>query len=125
MTAETAGRLRGRTHVTSRALTRLIGVLSADALAVSSDQVTVGLTDASGRLAVHVRAPIGITSLRATRSEPQTQSGSHSGGTVLERAERAQEHIRRETSRLSGTDVAHVVVHVSGATINPEGRRVL
>ncbi|TFD47818.1 hypothetical protein E3T55_14790 [Cryobacterium frigoriphilum] len=121
MTAVTASDLRGRTHITSRALTRLIRVLSAEALTVSADQVTVGLTDAAGRLAVHVRAPIGITSLSATRSWPDP----HSDGTVLQRTERARQHIRLETGRLTGTDVAHVIVQVSGATINPEGRRLL
>lgn len=49
----------------------------------------------------------------------------NSGGTVLELAKRAQEHIRLETSRLTGTEVAHVMVQVSGASVHTEGRRVL
>ena len=112
---------RGRTRITTRALTRLVSAVSAEALGVSNDQVTALLTDARGRLAVHVRSPIRIASLTAGRP----------GATVLERAERAQEQIRLVTGRLAGTDVAHVTVQVSGAIIGPTGftrpteRRVL
>lgn len=106
---------RGRTRITPRALTRLIGAVSAEALAVPADQVTVILTDAAGRLAVHVRSPIRIGSLTEV----------HTGATVLQRAEQAQEHIRQTIGRLTGTDVAEVTVQVSGATIrSEEGRRV-
>lgn len=107
---------RGRTRITTRALTRLISAVSAEALAVTAAEVTVELTDAAGRLAVHVRSAIRIGSLTGGNT------AGHRGPTVLDRAERAQEHIRRETGRLTGTDVAHVTVQLSGAIIRPEGR---
>ncbi|MFC5930558.1 hypothetical protein D6T64_16835 [Cryobacterium melibiosiphilum] len=113
MTAPPGDVPRGRTRITTRALTRLIARVTADALAVAADQVTVGLTDAAGRLSVHVRAPIGIGAL----------TGPSTGATVLERAERAQKHIRHETARLTGTDVVRVVVQVTGALIRSTPRR--
>ena len=81
---------------------------------VATDQVSVVLTDAAGKLAIHVRSPI--------RIDPLTMR--HTGVTVLERARRAQDHIRLTSARLSGADVAHVTVQVSGAIVSPEGRRV-
>jgi hypothetical protein len=104
----------GRTRITTRALTRLIAAVSAEALVVMPDQVSVVVTDAAGKLAIHVRSPI--------RINPMTVR--HTGATVLERAARAQDHIRLTTARLSGADVTHVTVQVSGAIVSPEGRRV-
>ncbi|MBC7519025.1 MAG: hypothetical protein H7248_09150 [Microbacteriaceae bacterium] len=50
----------GRTRITSRALDRVVGAVSAEALGVEARTVSVDLSDDNGQLVVQITAPIPV-----------------------------------------------------------------
>ncbi|NQX26663.1 hypothetical protein HQQ81_04770 [Microbacteriaceae bacterium VKM Ac-2854] len=111
---------RGRTTISSRALDRVATVVAAEALGVDSGQVSVDLTDHVGDLAIAVRSPIRIPPLRRIQADPSALE--RSGGTLLERAALAQEHIGRRVGELTGSIIGQVTVRLTGAVVLTERR---
>jgi hypothetical protein len=118
LTAPTAP---GRTRIAGRALHRVVSAVTADALSVSAHDVDADLDDDAGRLSVSVRAPMSVPSLTRILDDPAALD--RSGGSVVDRARRAQERIRTRVQQLTGSDIARVVVTVTGVRIR-EDRRV-
>ncbi|MEY9950678.1 putative alkaline shock family protein YloU [Leifsonia sp. EB34] len=110
----------GRTRVTSRALDRIVTAVTADALDVDPQHVRVELADSAGALALHVSTPIGVVALPRITADPGVVA--RTGGNVLQRARNAQEQIRTSVAELTGSEIATVVVHLTGATIQAEAR---
>ena len=106
---------RGRTQVTTRALTRVIGALAATALGVSVGSISVALTDHNGSLAVSIRGPIRVVSL--ARAEGDDNAVLRTGGTVLERAARAQQSIKNDASGITGSVIDSVTIRLTGVDI--------
>jgi uncharacterized alkaline shock family protein YloU len=111
---------RGRTRITSKALNRVVSAVTADALGVDAGHVGVELADRTGALALVVTTPIRVVSLDRVRSDSSVVM--RSGGSILDRADRAQAIIRDRVTTLTGSEIARVTVKVSGVTIQPEER---
>ncbi|WEO77425.1 hypothetical protein BJQ94_19075 [Cryobacterium sp. SO2] len=104
---------RGLTHISSRAMTRVVSAVAADALGIAPSQVSVDLADAAGRLDVTVRAPIRVLPLDRADSAPDAQGED----SILARAEQSQHHIRGAVGELTGADIAGVTVRLTSARI--------
>lgn len=113
---------RGRNRVTSRALGRVSAAVAADALGVDASSVSVDVNDDNGALGLSVSAPIRVVSLRRVVADPSAVE--RSGGSILDRASRAQGVIRDAVSELTGASVGRVAVRIEDASIRSE-RRVL
>lgn len=111
---------RGRTRITAKALNRVVSAVTADTLGVEAGHVGVELADRSGALALVVTTPMRVVSLDRVQSDSSVVN--RSGGSILDRAGRAQETIRDRVTALTGSDIGRVTVTVSGVTIQPEGR---
>ena len=111
---------RGRTRITSKALNRVVSAVTADALGVDSNHVGVDLADRDGLLALTVTTPIRVVSLDRIQSDSSVVN--RSGGSILDRAARAQGDIRERVTTLTGSQIARVIVKVSGVSIQPEER---
>ncbi|WP_440708275.1 hypothetical protein [Herbiconiux sp. YIM B11900] len=111
---------RGRNRITSKALNRVVAAVTADALGVAPKRVGVDLSDEKGLLVLTVTTPIRVVSLA------RVHSGSgvidRAGGTVLDRAARAQETIRDRVAAITGSAIGRVVVRLSAADIQEEER---
>lgn len=111
---------RGRTSISSRALDRLTSAIGATALGVDARNVHVDIGDDLGQLVVTVSSPIRIVSLDRVSHEPGVIA--RSGGTVLERVERARQEIRARVRELTGYQVRTVCVQLTSVVIRPEER---
>lgn len=111
----------GRTRIAPHALDKVVSAVTANALHVPVGTVSSDLTDDGGHLSLLVSAPIGVPSLTRITDEPTALS--RSGGSVLDRARSAQEEIRTQVQHLTGSDVARVIVTITGVHIK-ENRRV-
>ncbi|MCS5720172.1 hypothetical protein N1027_18730 [Herbiconiux sp. CPCC 205763] len=109
---------RGRNRVTSKALNRVVAAVTADALGVQVNRVGVHLADERGLLALTVTAPIRVVSLARRRSGLLDRTG----GSIVERAARAQETIRDRVNELTGSAIGRVTVRLTAADIQPEER---
>lgn len=110
---------RGRTEITSRALTRVVSAVAADALGVKPGQVSVDLADTAGRLHLSVRTPIRVLPLDAV----DTEADADGADSVLARTEQAQQQIRHSVGDLTGADIAEVTVQLTSARIRLPRRR--
>ncbi|GAA4192556.1 hypothetical protein GCM10022288_24970 [Gryllotalpicola kribbensis] len=111
---------RGRTTVAPRALDRMVSAVTADTFGVTAHAVHVELSDRDGLLALHVRTPIQVVSLKGVKQKPGLVEGS--GGTLLQRASHAQQTIRERVTALTGAEIAHVSVELTGIEIQAERR---
>lgn len=111
---------RGRTTVSTRALNRLVSAVAAEALGVSVATVGTTITDDRGSLALTVSAPIPILSLTRVARDPLIVP--RSGGTILERAEQARQHIHHRAGELTGSVVSCVSVQLTGVDFKAEDR---
>jgi uncharacterized alkaline shock family protein YloU len=117
---ESLDRPRGRTSVSSRALGRVASAVSATALGVDASSVGVDLTDDRGELVLTVQSPIRTVALDRVTGDVDVVA--RTGGSVLERASRAQGEIRTGVSELTGYRIARVVVRLKSADIRQEDR---
>ena len=101
---------RGHTEVSTKAMTRLVSAVAAEALGVTPGQVTVDHADADGALDVTVRVPI-----RALPGEPGRPGAdtTDAGDAVQARADRTQQHIRGTVTALTGTPINEVTVRLT------------
>ncbi|WP_174523006.1 hypothetical protein [Herbiconiux solani] len=113
-----SGRERGRNRITTKALNRVVAAVTADALGVKASRVGVELADENGILVLTVTTPIRVVSLGRVRDGAVARSG----GSVVERAARAQETIRDRVNEITGSAVGRVTVRLSGADIQEEER---
>lgn len=120
MTAVPASAPPGRTVITARALDRVVRAVSGAALGVEPRRVGAQVRDASGLLALEVRAPIRLPSLDEIAASVDVVS--RGGGTILERAESARTEIRSRVEEITGSSVSRVVVRLDSAHIEPERR---
>ncbi|KZC96229.1 MULTISPECIES: hypothetical protein [Clavibacter] len=104
---------RGRTTVTPRAVRRVVSAVTADALEVPADDVSVTLTDVGGTLTVEARTPIRVPAL----SDRQVAEGS-----LVERLTRAQIQVRERVLGLTGSTVGRVDLRITGARIQARRR---
>lgn len=111
---------KGRTTVSTRALNRLVCAVAADALGVDPSAVGAEITDDQGNLALTVSAPIRVVALTRVHRDPSVVT--RTGGTILERAEHARQHIHYRVGELTGSTLSRVTVRLTGADIRPEGR---
>lgn len=118
--APATGQPHGRTVITARALDRVVRAVSGAALGVEPRRVGADVRDASGLLALDVRAPIRLPSLIDVAADGEVvQRG---GGSILQRAESARAEIRSRVEAITGSSIARVVVRVEAAHIEPERR---
>ncbi len=98
----------------------MITALAAEALQVSTSQVAIALSDRAGALVVAIHAPIRVVSLHEVHGDPSVVS--RSGGTVLDRAERAQLTVRTQAQQLTGSVIDSVTVRLTGVEIVKQER---
>ena len=110
----------GRTTVSTRALNRLVCAVAADELGVNPSTVGAEITDDLGKLALTVSAPIRIVSLTQVHRDPSVVR--RMGGTIVDRAEQARQHIQHRVRELTGSTLSKVTVRLTGADIQPESR---
>lgn len=111
----------GRTRITTRALTVLITAVASDTLHVDAGDVGVALGDDHGLLAIRldVRLP-------AAPLNPIARGASlveHEGGSLLDRAERAETAIAERVASLTGLRIGHITMRITGIRAQ-HGRRV-
>jgi uncharacterized alkaline shock family protein YloU len=111
---------RGRTTVSSRALERVVSAVTADTFGVTARAVHVDLTDRNGLLALQIRTPTWVASLDRVKREPAVVEAS--GGTLIQRTINAQTTIRERVTELSGAQIAHVTVQLTGINTQEERR---
>lgn len=111
---------RGRTTVAPRALDRVVSAVTADTFGVTARAVRVELSDREGLLALRVRTPIRIVSLRRVQQTPGLVETS--GGTLLQRAADGQKTIRERVTALTGAEIAHATIELTGVETHQEKR---
>lgn len=94
---------RGRTQVSSRAMTRLVAFVAAEALGITPDDVSVNLAASSGALSLTVKVLLGALA-------DGQESGNDDTDTVTADAE---ERIRGTVTGLTGAQVADVRVRLT------------
>ena len=110
----------GRTRITARALEHVTAAIAGEAFGSPGDRVQVGLTDHDGALDVVITTPIRTVSL--ARAMEEGRSVSRTGGSILERSERAEDTIRTRVNELTGHTVRQVSVHITGVHVRREAR---
>lgn len=111
---------RGRTRILPRALRQIVGMVTAESLGVTPNQVSVELGDDHGVLTLKISTPIRVVSLkRVTRDAALIE---RTGGTILARSATSQTAIRRRVGELTGADIGRVTVCLTGVDLTPERR---
>lgn len=111
---------RGRTRIVPRALRQIVGMVTAESLGVTPNQVSVELGDDHGMLALTISTSIRVVSLQRVTREPALIA--RTGGTILARSATSQTEIRRRVGELTGADIGRVVVRLTGVDVTPERR---
>lgn len=111
---------RGRNRITARALDRVATAVAADELGVQPKTVSVDTSDDAGMLELVVSSPIRVAPLSRVQRDPAIVE--RTGGTLLERAGRAQDGIRSRVAELTGSGVSRVTVRLTGVTVVEEKR---
>ena len=111
---------RGRTSISSKALTRVVAAVSGEILGVSAQEVRVELSDNGGRLQLTIHSPVRTVSLDRVVTDPNVIG--RAGGTLMERGEQAQHHIGGQVTAMTGYRIAHVIVNMTRAIIRREAR---
>ncbi|MEO6827148.1 MAG: hypothetical protein ABI255_07195 [Microbacteriaceae bacterium] len=119
--APEAGLQRGRTTVTPRALSSLVCALTADIFGVAARAVRVDLSDQQGLLALTIRTPVRVAALTSLQHSPRVAGAS--GGTLVQQTARAHALIRGRVTELSGAQIGHITIRLSGIHAE-EGSRV-
>ena len=112
-------REHGRTSVSSRALERVVSAVAADTFGVTARAVHVNLSDRNGLLALQIRTPTWVASIDRVKRAPAVVE---SGGTLIQRTIDAQSTIRERVTELSGAQIAHVTVQLTGINTREERR---
>lgn len=97
---------RGRTQVTSRAMTVLVSAVAAEALGITPDQVSVDLTGADGAIDLTVR--VLLADLRSVDESAEADAED-----LQSRADDKRQHIRGTVSELSGVRINDVTIRLT------------
>jgi hypothetical protein len=113
---------RGYTRVSSRAMSRVVSALAAEALGVAAPQVTVDLAENGGALDITVRVPVRALPGEEDRTKVQRSEVQGSEDDNLQaRATQSEEHIRSTTGELTGARVNDVSVRLTKSRIRLPG----
>ena len=110
----------GRTRITSRALNRVVSQVTSEELGVEPRKVGVELDDDGGALTLTVKAPMHVVSLRKAMDDPGAVT--RSGGSLMDRAGRAQENIHDRIRSMTGSDISRIFLRLTTADITEEKR---
>lgn len=111
---------RGRTRITAHSLEKIVAAVTADAFGIGRKRVSLQIEDERGQLSLRVKTPLSVPSLEEIGEDPvRVEAG---GGSILERSNRAQEKIRVDVQRITGSAVARVMVEITGADITAQRR---
>lgn len=105
----------GRITIKDRVLVRIAEEATADALAVGRGDVSAGVSQAQGGIALTIRTPLPIPRLDDTAAVAAAVP-------VLEQVQSAQAQLKDRVARLTGRDVTRVNITVTGAVIAQQKR---
>ncbi|WP_375389131.1 hypothetical protein [uncultured Amnibacterium sp.] len=111
---------RGRTVITARAIEKVVRAVTADQFGVDSKRVSAEMNDDAGRLDLAVKTPIRVVSIGRLQDDPH--SVDRSGGSITDRAERAEAVIIDRVSTITGSAVTRLALRLTGADIKQERR---
>jgi uncharacterized alkaline shock family protein YloU len=114
------GTTGGRTHISSRALDRLVSAVAAEAFGSDLKKTSTTLTDDGGQVSLAITTQVKVPSLRRVNDDRGLIG--RTGGTVLDRAEAAQKAIKSRVSELTGYSIARVSIRLTGADVVQERR---
>jgi hypothetical protein len=99
---------RGRTQVSTRAMSRVVAAVAAEALGIEPGDVTVDFTEDGGSLEITLNV-YG----RALPSESARSDGEVDGDALLARAEQSTDQIRSTLGEVTGARIAAVNVRLT------------
>ncbi|MGY4858851.1 hypothetical protein [Cryobacterium sp. AP23] len=108
---------RGHTQISSRAMTRVVSAVAAEALGVTTGQVSVDLEESAGSLDVTVRAP-----LKAVPDEPGDAADTAGNDTTETRTEQAEQQVRDSVGELTGVPLGGVTVRLTKPLLRLPGQ---
>lgn len=111
---------RGRTVITARAIEKVVRAVTADQFGVEARRVSADMTDDDGRLDLAVRTPIRVVSIGRLQDDPQ--SVTRSGGSITDRADRAERTIVDQVTTITGSTVSKLALRFTTADIRQERR---
>lgn len=111
---------RGRTVIAARAIEKVVRAVTADQFGVEAKRVSADLTDDGGRLDLAVRTPIRVVSIGRLQDDPQ--SVARSGGSITDRAGRAESTIVDQVVAITGSTVSKLALRFTSADIRQERR---
>lgn len=109
---------RGRTVIESRALASLASVVTATRLGVSPGQVEVTIGDDAARVALRVKAPVGMSVVAACATSPNR-------GSIFDYVTAERQEMARNFSELSGLEVGKIDFTITGVASETKKRRQL
>lgn len=107
----------GRITIKERVLVKVAEEATATTLRVDRGDVSVGVSEARGGIALTIRTPLPIPHLDDT-------AAIHAGAPVLERVQTAQEQLRDRIAHVTGREVTRVNITITGAVIAEQKKRV-
>lgn len=121
---------RGHTQISSRAMTRVVSAVAAEALGVAPGQVSVDLEESAGSLDVTVRTPLKAvpdepgdaadsTGADSTGADSTGSTGSDSSET---RTGQAQQQVRDTVGELTGVPIGDVTVRLTKPLLHLPGQ---
>ena len=105
----------GRITIDERVLEKVAREATATTLKVDRGEVSVGVSEARGGLAVNVSAPLPVPDLDDT-------AAIHAGTPVLERVAAIQIELRDRIAHVTGREVTRVNISITGAVIAEQKR---
>lgn len=106
----------GRIVIKERVLVKVVEEATADALRVDRGDVSVGVSEERGGMAVTISTPLPVPEL-------DDVAAIQAGAPVLERVEAIQAQLRDRIGQLIGRDVTRINMTITGAAI-AERKRV-
>lgn len=111
-TLDVATTLPGRTRITRRALSALVAAVATETLGVDDGDVGVTLGDDRGLLTITLDACLPVVPLRSMMRNSSLLEIA--GGSLLDRATRAEAAIAHRVASLTGLRVGHITMRIVG-----------
>jgi hypothetical protein len=123
---------RGHTQISSRAMTRVVSAVAAEALGVAPGQVSVDLEESAGSLDVTVRTPLKAVPDEA--GDPADSAGADGTGadstgadstgsdSTETRTGQAQQQVRDTVGELTGVPIGDVTVRLTKPLLHLPGQ---
>lgn len=106
--------------ITARAIEKIVRAATAEQFGVDAKRVSADLTDDAGRLDLAVSTPIRVIPIGRVQDDPG--SIARSGGSITERANRAEPAIIEQVSTITGSTVSRLALRFTTADIKQERR---